>query len=100
MARTTGTYYRSGCPARPHPANTEWMQSVVAAEVAGYRPCPRCRPGHLPVVPIEEWNDPFITAALDLINEGFLDDHGEIDLARSLGHRPAAIDPVCHVRGP
>lgn len=76
------------------------MLSVVAAEVAGYRPSLRCRPDHLPVVPIEEWNDPFITAALDLINEGFLDDHGEIDLAMSLGHRPATIDPVCHVRGP
>jgi methylphosphotriester-DNA--protein-cysteine methyltransferase len=46
------------------------MQSAVAAKVAGYRPCLRCRPDHLPVVTIEEWNDPFITAALDLINEG------------------------------
>jgi AraC family transcriptional regulator of adaptative response / DNA-3-methyladenine glycosylase II len=83
--RTTGIYCRSGCSARPHPANTGWMQSAVAAEVAGYRPCLRCRPDHLSVVPIDEGNDPFITAALDLINEGFLDDHGEVDLAMSLG---------------
>lgn len=67
------------------------MQSAVAAEVAGYRPCLRCRPDNVPTVPIEEWNDQFITAALGLINEGFLDDHGEIDLAMSLG---TALPPL------
>ncbi|MHB8487748.1 MAG: DNA-3-methyladenine glycosylase 2 family protein [Candidatus Dormibacteria bacterium] len=41
---TTGIYCRPGCAARPNPANVTHFDLAAAAEVAGYRPCMRCRP--------------------------------------------------------
>jgi AraC family transcriptional regulator, regulatory protein of adaptative response / methylated-DNA-[protein]-cysteine methyltransferase len=43
--RTTGIYCRPVCPVRPARAeNVEFFATAAAAEVAGYRPCLRCRP--------------------------------------------------------
>jgi len=43
--RTTGVFCRPTCPARkPLPQNVEYFPSALAALVAGYRPCKRCRP--------------------------------------------------------
>src|SRR5580658_5399379 len=44
--RTTGIYCRPVCPARS--ANVSFFPSAAAAEAAGFRPCPRCRPGTAP----------------------------------------------------
>ena len=42
---TTGIYCRPVCRAkRPNKANVEFYKSAPAAELAGYRPCLRCRP--------------------------------------------------------
>ena len=43
--RTTGVYCRPICPARlPLRRNVTFYRSAAEAQVAGYRPCLRCRP--------------------------------------------------------
>ena len=43
--KTTGVYCRPGCTSRlPLRANTVFFETIEAAEVAGLRPCKRCRP--------------------------------------------------------
>ncbi len=83
--RTTGIYCRAGCTARPKPANTAPLGSAAAAEAAGYRPCLRCRPDHLPVAPVDERFDQLVINALDLIADGYLDEHREAELAARIG---------------
>jgi AraC family transcriptional regulator of adaptative response/methylated-DNA-[protein]-cysteine methyltransferase len=44
--RTTGVYCRPSCTARhPNRANVSFHETRAAAELAGFRPCKRCRPG-------------------------------------------------------
>src|SRR6516164_9736675 len=43
--RTTGVYCRPGCTSRlPLRKNTQFFETLEAAEAAGLRPCKRCRP--------------------------------------------------------
>src|SRR3954463_14952381 len=43
--KTTGVFCRAGCTSRlPLRANTMFFETIKAAEVAGLRPCKRCRP--------------------------------------------------------
>jgi AraC family transcriptional regulator of adaptative response / DNA-3-methyladenine glycosylase II len=50
--KTTGIYCRPVCPVRPAQGrNVEYYPSAAAAEVAGYRPCLRCRPETAPFSP-------------------------------------------------
>lgn len=83
--RTTGIYCRAGCAARPDPSNCARMSSAVAAEVAGYRACLRCRPDHLPIVPIRPDSDRLVSAALLRIGSGALDRDDDGALGRELG---------------
>ena len=72
--RTTGVYCRCVCPVRlPFRRNIEFLPSA-AAEVAGFRPCLRCRPEAAPFSPA--WNGTRTTverAARLIIEEGALD---------------------------
>lgn len=53
--RTTGVYCRPVCPVRPaRSKNVGFFPSAVAAELAGFRPCLRCRPETAPFSPA--WN--------------------------------------------
>ena len=74
--RTTGVYCRCVCPVRlPLRGNIEFLSSAAAAEVAGFRPCLRCRPETAPFSPA--WNGTRTTverAARLIIEEGALDD--------------------------
>src|SRR6266700_4739626 len=46
---STGIYCRPVCPVRPaRSANVSFFPSAAAAEVAGFRPCLRCRPETAP----------------------------------------------------
>lgn len=49
--RTTGIYCRPICPAKPKRENVEFFHSSHEAELAGYRPCLRCRPESAPQSP-------------------------------------------------
>lgn len=48
--RTTGVYCRPSCAARPaRRENVAFHLTVSAAEVAGFRPCKRCKPDQPPI---------------------------------------------------
>jgi len=83
---STRIYCRPVCPSkRPALANCDFFRHAAAAEVAGYRPCLRCRPelapGH---APIDSANQ-LATAAIKQIEEGILSDHGISAFAMRLG---------------
>lgn len=88
---TTGIYCRPVCPVRPaRSANVSFFPSAAAAEVAGFRPCLRCRPETAPFSPA--WNGSKTTAAraMRLIADGALDgdDASVAGLAERLGVGP------------
>lgn len=86
--RTTGVYCRCVCPVRlPFRRNIDFLPSAAAAEMAGFRPCLRCRPEAAPFSPA--WNGTRTTverAARLIIEDGALDGGGSVDvLAARLG---------------
>ncbi|MFM8821427.1 MAG: AlkA N-terminal domain-containing protein [Phenylobacterium sp.] len=83
---TTGIYCRPVCPARkPRPENLRFFRSAAAAQLAGFRPCLRCRPEAAP--DLGAWNGTANTVwrALALIDLGALDNGDMQDLAGRLG---------------
>ncbi len=87
--RTTGVYCRPVCPIRkPLSTNVCFFPSAAAAELAGFRPCLRCRPETAPFCPAWNGTRATVDRALRLIvDEGALDDEGaSVDgLAERLG---------------
>ncbi len=73
--RTTGVYCRCVCPVRlPYRRNVEFLPSAAAAELAGYRPCLRCRPESAPFCPAWNGSVSIVERAARLIREdGALD---------------------------
>ncbi|OLP43390.1 bifunctional transcriptional activator/DNA repair enzyme AdaA [Rhizobium oryziradicis] len=73
--RTTGIYCRCVCPVRlPYRRNVEFLPSATAAELAGYRPCLRCRPETAPFCPAWKGSATIVERAARLIREeGALD---------------------------
>src|SRR2546428_6635330 len=83
---STGIYCRPGCPARvPARRNVRFLASPAAAEVAGFRPCRRCRPDASPDSAAWSGTAATVTRALRLIDEGALDRDGVEALAARLG---------------
>ncbi len=82
---STGIYCRPVCSAKvPKEENCTFFLSAAAAEVAGYRPCLKCRPELAPgSAPVDAAGHLAKKAAL-LMEEG-LPDGGLNDLAKSLG---------------
>lgn len=76
--RTTGIYCRCVCPVRqPYRKNIEFLPSATAAELAGYRPCLRCRPETAPFCPAWKGSLAIVEKAARLIKEeGALDKPG------------------------
>lgn len=86
--RTTGVYCRPVCPAQPRSANVCYFPSAAAAELAGFRPCLRCRPETAPFCPAWKGTRATVDKALRLIvEEGALDAENACveDLAERLG---------------
>ncbi|MGY3039001.1 AraC family transcriptional regulator of adaptative response / DNA-3-methyladenine glycosylase II [Rhodanobacter sp. TND4EL1] len=83
---STGIYCRPVCPA---PAakreNVRYFANAAAAEVAGYRPCLRCRPELAPGS--DEWQrgNRVVAGALKLIEAGALAEQSLDELAARLG---------------
>src|SRR5216683_2189248 len=68
--RTTGVYCRPVCPVRlARGCNVEFFPSAAAAEVAGYRPCLRCRPETAPFSPAWRGSRTTVDRAKRLIDE-------------------------------
>ncbi|WP_429929684.1 bifunctional transcriptional activator/DNA repair enzyme AdaA [Agrobacterium vitis] len=76
--RTTGIYCRCVCPVRlPYRRNVEFLPSATSAELAGYRPCLRCRPESAPFCPAWKGSVATVEKAARLIREeGALDMRG------------------------
>src|SRR4249920_3888715 len=86
---TTGIYCRPVCPVRPaRSTNVQFFPSAAAAEVAGFRPCLRCRPETAPFSSAWIGSRATVERALRLIvEEGALDQEGATveRLAQRLG---------------
>lgn len=84
--KTTGVYCRPVCPARtPKRGNVTFYPSAAAAELAGYRPCLRCRPEASPGTPAWNGTGATVGRALKLIEEGAMDEGGVEELAARVG---------------
>ncbi len=85
--KTTKIYCRPVCPVRPARAcNVRFYPSAAAAELAGFRPCLRCRPETAPFSPAWKGSRTTVERALHLIAQGALNHDGGIDsLADRLG---------------
>jgi AraC family transcriptional regulator, regulatory protein of adaptative response / DNA-3-methyladenine glycosylase II len=82
--RTTGIYCRPICPARtPRKENVEFFSCAAAAEAAGFRACRRCRPEVAPFTPAWSGTSATIGRALALIDDGVLDEGGDIEALSS-----------------
>ena len=95
--KTTGIYCRPVCAVRPpRRASCEFFASAAAAEVAGFRPCLRCRPELAPYALQQNlahavWQ----RIAAGALNEGGDDDGGALErLAAEVGLslRPCSFD--------
>src|SRR5262245_32417134 len=76
--RSTGIYCRPVCPVRPaRSVNVTFFPSAAAAEVAGFRPCLRCRPETAPFSSAWIGSRATVVRAMRLIVEdGALDQDG------------------------
>jgi AraC family transcriptional regulator of adaptative response / DNA-3-methyladenine glycosylase II len=85
---STGIYCRPVCPARtPKLENCVFFASAAAAQVAGFRPCLRCRPESAPDMACWRGTSNTVSRALALITDGALDgpDASVEKLAERLG---------------
>ena len=89
---TTGIYCRPICPVRvPKKENVQLYESAAAAAEAGFRPCLRCRPESSPGTPAWSGTSWKVSRALQLIDQGFLDDHSVGELAEQLAVGPRQL---------
>jgi AraC family transcriptional regulator of adaptative response / DNA-3-methyladenine glycosylase II len=92
---TTGIYCRPICPVQPaRSANVRFFPTAAAAEMAGFRPCLRCRPEAAPGSPASRGSAATVSRGLTLIDRGFLDEHGLLELASVLGIGPRHLTRV------
>lgn len=83
---STRIYCRPICPVQPpKPENVRFYPSAAAAEVAGFRPCLRCRPETAPGTPAWVGTGATVARALRLIDAGALDRGSVGELAERLG---------------
>jgi AraC family transcriptional regulator of adaptative response / DNA-3-methyladenine glycosylase II len=83
--KTTGVYCRPICPARPKRENVEFFADAASAELAGYRPCLRCRPECAPLSPAWWGKKAVVQRALKLIARNEFHQTNEDSFARRLG---------------
>ena len=83
---STRIYCRPVCTVRlPRRENCRFFASAAAAEVSGYRPCLRCRPELAPGNASVDSGARLAQGAIDLIENGVLDDGGIEHLATRVG---------------
>ena len=83
---STGIYCRPVCTVRmPRRENCRFFPSAAAAEVAGYRPCLRCRPELAPGHASVDASEQLARGAVSLIEDGVLDAGGIEHLAARVG---------------
>jgi AraC family transcriptional regulator of adaptative response / DNA-3-methyladenine glycosylase II len=84
--KTTHIYCRPICRVKtPLRKNCQFFGNAAAAEVAGYRPCKRCRPELAPGSSLMEVSSQLARNAASQINRDYLADHSLAELACTLG---------------
>jgi AraC family transcriptional regulator of adaptative response / DNA-3-methyladenine glycosylase II len=84
--KTTHIYCRPICRVKtPMEKNCRFFGYAAAAEVAGFRPCKRCRPELAPGNSPMEVSSQLARSAAYHINQDFLSEHSLADLAGKLG---------------
>jgi AraC family transcriptional regulator of adaptative response / DNA-3-methyladenine glycosylase II len=84
--KSTRIYCRPICRVKtPLRKNCNFFTHAAEAEVAGYRPCKRCRPELAPGASMMEVSSELARATLSHISQDFLADHSLEDLAGKLG---------------
>lgn len=82
---TTRIYCRPVCPVKvPMKKNIQLYPSAAAAAAAGFRPCLRCRPESSPGTPAWSGSSWKVSRAVQLIDQGYLDDGTVEDLANEI----------------
>lgn len=82
----TGIYCRPICMARPPKfENCRFFSNAAVAEAAGFRPCLRCRPEQAPVNTRRAKITKITQKAMELIEEGFLNEAKVRGLSEKLG---------------
>jgi AraC family transcriptional regulator of adaptative response / DNA-3-methyladenine glycosylase II len=95
--RTTRIYCRPICRVKtPMRKNCEFFSYAAAAEVAGYRPCKRCRPELAPGSSLMEISSQHARNAAWQIGEDFLSEHSLAELAGNLGITDRQMRRVFH----
>lgn len=83
---STGIYCRPVCSARtPKIENCTFYPSAAAAELAGFRPCLKCRPELAPGLALIDLGNRYAQVAVQLIEQGYLSEHSCEQLASRLG---------------
>ncbi|HWZ28372.1 MAG TPA: AlkA N-terminal domain-containing protein [Gemmatimonadales bacterium] len=83
---TTGVYCRPVCPSRTaNDQNRRFFSTAAGAELAGFRPCLRCRPELAPGLAVIDAVPRLAQVAVRRIAAGALNGRGVPDLARDLG---------------
>ena len=83
--KTTGIFCRPICPARtPKFENCQFVPTAAAAMEAGFRPCLRCRPESAPGSDAWRGTEATVARALEMIEDGALDDGDVASLAKRL----------------
>lgn len=83
---STGIYCRPVCSARtPKSENCTFYPSAAAAELAGFRPCLKCRPELAPGLALIDLGNRYAQVAVQLIEQGYLSEHSCEQLAIRLG---------------
>jgi AraC family transcriptional regulator, regulatory protein of adaptative response / DNA-3-methyladenine glycosylase II len=89
---TTGIYCRPICPVKiPLKKNVQLYPSAAAAAAAGFRPCLRCRPESSPGTPAWSGSSWKVSRALQLIDQGYLDELSVERLAEELDVTPRQL---------
>jgi len=94
---STRVYCRPICRVKtPMRKNCRFFGYAAAAEVAGYRPCKRCRPELAPGSSLMEVSSQLARAVASHISADFLADHSLEDLAEKLGVTDRQMRRVFH----
>jgi AraC family transcriptional regulator of adaptative response / DNA-3-methyladenine glycosylase II len=92
---STGIYCRPSCPARtPKRTNARFYPTAAAAQGAGFRACRRCRPDAVPGSPSYDHASSVAAAAVRLVDDGFLEQHGVGGLATRLGYSERQLNRI------
>lgn len=84
--KTTGVYCRPICPApTPKRQNTRFFRYAAVAELAGFRPCRRCRPEVSPDTAEWDTRADLVGRGMRLVADGVVDEVGVSGLADRLG---------------